>query len=92
MPPLASVERVRALLAPVGFVDVEAENLNERVRRPLAALRSMATNARQMLRIEQATTGFTSQAYEAHVRGALACVQAADEGGFDYWYVGARRP
>jgi cyclopropane fatty-acyl-phospholipid synthase-like methyltransferase len=92
MPPLATVEQVRSWLAEVGFVGIECENLNSKVRRPLGALRAMALNARQMLRIEQAIAGSVPHVHEAHVRGALACVDAADEGAFDYWYVGARRP
>lgn len=90
MPPLPSVAQVREWLRDVGFVGVESEDVSDRVRRPVQALRAMALNARQMLKLERALTGSSSAGYEAHVSGAIACAEAVEQGALEYAYVGGR--
>jgi cyclopropane fatty-acyl-phospholipid synthase-like methyltransferase len=88
---LPSVESVCAALRDSGFEGVESEDVTERVRRPVEALRAMALNTQQMLRLEKATIGATSRVYEAHVAGALACAEGVASGSFQYAYVGASK-
>lgn len=92
LPSLPSVAQVRGWLADVGFVDVESEDLTDRVRRPCQALHAMALNAIQMLKIEKTVTGSCSAVYEAHVLGGIACAEGVEQGVIEYAYVGARKP
>jgi tocopherol O-methyltransferase len=91
LPSLPSVDDVRGALADAGFVQIESENLTDRVRRPVEALEAMALNARQLLRIEKVMHGSCSAVHEAHVKGALACADGVRSGTFSYAFVGGAR-
>jgi SAM-dependent methyltransferase len=90
LPSLPSLESVCGALREAGFDGIESEDLTELVKRPVEALRAMALNALQMLRLEKATLGTASRVHEAHVRGALACAEGVACKTFRYAYVGAR--
>jgi SAM-dependent methyltransferase len=92
LPSVPSVGRVRGWLGEIGFVNIESEDVTERVRRPVAALHAMALNTKQMLRIEQAVMRSASAVYRSHVDGAIACAEGVAQGVLEYAYVGARRP
>ena len=89
---LPSVDDTREYLRVAGFVDVESQDLTAQVRRPVLALKAFAENTRRMLAVEKAITGSSSDVYEAHVLGALACAEGVENGSFAYAYVGGTRP
>jgi tocopherol O-methyltransferase len=91
LPSLPSVGEICDALGSAGFVGIETEDLTGRVNRPIQALEAMGRNAHKMLRIERQLVGSCSSVYEAHVLGALACVEGVADGTMQYAYVGAHK-
>ncbi len=92
LPSMPSLDEVTGWLGSLGYEGVESEDLTAQIRRPMQALEAMASNAREMLRIEKRVTGSCPAGHEAHVLGALACVEGVAGGSMRYAYVGGRKP
>jgi cyclopropane fatty-acyl-phospholipid synthase-like methyltransferase len=92
MPNWQTMEQVVDALRAAGFVDVEATDLGERVRRTAEQMRAMANNSLLVMKLQRAIDGKDDPVYSGHVRGAIAAADGLSSGAVTYHFVRARKP
>ena len=88
---LQALADLAAMLARVGFVDIEVVDLRARALRSATCFQAMAQQFWRREQFCEAVFGLPTQRQQRHAKASLACAQAVLSGALTYAYIGARR-